>query len=391
MATRIFPSRPRHYHICKAELIKSGSPFFQRLLQLIDDATDVIHIQTYIFGDDETGHSVAAALKRAAARGVRVFLLADGYASDLSKSFIREMRSSGIRFRYFEPIFRSSHFYFGRRLHHKVIVIDGEKALVGGINLADRYNDMPTERAWMDMALEVNGSVALELQQICVELWRKKTISTLLKRKAPALMHEAQAKADDCLVRVRRNDWVMAKEQIWRSYAGLFRRSEQEIIIMCSYFLPGRVYQKILKKAVERGVKVKVILAGQSDVKIAKNAERYLYRWMLRNGVQVYEFQPTVLHAKVAVIDGLWLTVGSYNINDISAYASIELNLEVRDARLGKELRTTLNDIIAKDCIAITKEKAVHLFSWAHIKQLLSFYFIRVVLKMTTFYFKRHE
>lgn len=391
MATRIFPSRQKHYHLCKAQLIRSGKPFFQRLIQLIDEAASIIHIQTYIFGDDETGHSVAEALKRATARGVHVFLLADGYASNLSKPFIQELRNAGIRFRYFEPIFRSAHFYFGRRLHHKVVVIDGKKALVGGINLADRYNDMPAEQAWMDMALEVNGSVALELQQVCVELWRKKTISTLIRRNVPKLVHEGQARTEDCLVRIRRNDWVMAKEQIWRSYAGLFRRSQEEIIIMCSYFLPGRVYQKILKRAVERGVQVKVILAGQSDVKIAKHAERYLYRWMLRNGVQVYEYQPTVLHAKVAVIDGLWLTVGSYNINDISAYASIELNLEVRDALLGKELKTTLEDIIAKDCIHITKEKAVGLFSWAHFKQLLSFYFIRFILKLTTFYFKQQD
>ncbi len=160
---------------------------------------------------------------------------------------------------------------------------------------------------------------------------------------------------------------------------------------MCAYFLPGTTYKQILKNAVRRGVEVKVILAGQSDIKIAKNAERYLYRWMLRNGIKIYEYQPTVLHAKVAVADDNWLTVGSYNINDISAYASIELNLEVKNKLLAQELNTELLRITEHESEHINPEKQLSIFSFTHIKQLLSYYTIRVMLKLSTFYFRQHE
>jgi cardiolipin synthase len=183
----------------------------------------------------------------------------------------------------------------------------------------------------------------------------------------------------------------MAKDQIWKMYAELFRKASSELTIMCSYFLPGIVYRNILKAAIQRGVKVRVILAGKSDIKVAKYAERYLYRWMLRNGLEIYEYQPSVLHAKVAVADAIWLTVGSYNINDISAYASIELNLEVKSKALGREMQQLLQHIIERDCIHITSQKAIKLFSWAHVVQLISYYVIRVLLKLSTFYFKRQE
>ncbi len=391
MPRSIIRKRKKIYHRANTALIAGGEPFFTRLHQLIKNAKNCIHIQVYIFGDDETGHSIANALIEASTRGVQVYLLVDGYASSLPKEFIQQLTNAGIHFRFFEPVFRSRHFYFGRRLHHKVIVIDESIALVGGLNLADRYNDMPNEKAWMDMALQVDGGAALELQQVCNELWKKKIYIPFTRKKNGQQITEAGAKEDDCLVRIRRNDWVMGKEQIWKSYAELFRKSSKNITIMCAYFLPGSTYKQILKNAVRRGVEVTVILAGQSDIKIAKNAERYLYRWMLRNGIKIYEYQPTVLHAKVAVADDSWLTVGSYNINDISAYASIELNLEVKNKPLAEELATELMRIITEDSVHISPEKQLSIFSFTHIKQMLSYYTIRVMLKLSTFYFRQHE
>ena len=104
--------------------------------------------------------------------------------------------------------------------------------------------------------------------------------------------------------------------------------------IMCSYFLPGKVISRLLKNASRRGVKIRVITAGPSDVMVAKYAERWMYDWLLRNKIELYEYQPNILHAKVAICDSEWLTIGSYNINNISAYASIELNVDVHNHRL---------------------------------------------------------
>src|SRR5690606_35735037 len=130
-------------------LVHSGREFFDLLEKLIDKATHSVHLHTYIFGDDETGHRVAEALKRAAGRKVAVFMLIDGYASrSLPAEFVQELKDAGISFRFFKPLFKSRSLYFGRRLHHKVIVIDGINALVGGINIADRYNDTAEGKAW---------------------------------------------------------------------------------------------------------------------------------------------------------------------------------------------------------------------------------------------------
>ena len=126
------------------KLVRGGKPYFDCLLTTIESARQSIHLQTYIYDDDETGELVASALKAAVKRNVEVYLLADGYASgSMSRSFINGLREAGIHFRFFDPIFKSKYFYFGRRLHHKVVVVDGSFALVGGVNISNRYNDLP--------------------------------------------------------------------------------------------------------------------------------------------------------------------------------------------------------------------------------------------------------
>lgn len=159
---------------------------------------------------------------------------------------------------------------------------------------------------------------------------------------------------------------------------------------MCSYFLPGWELMKRLSKSSRRGVQIKVILAGPCDVMVAKNAERYLYSWMLKNNIEIYEYQPNVLHAKIAVADGHWLTVGSYNINNISAHASIEVNVDVRNKLFAQKVEKQLEDIIKQDCIRITYEN-YHATAgfYKTLWQKASYLFIKIVLRLFTFYFKR--
>jgi cardiolipin synthase len=193
-------------------------------------------------------------------------------------------------------------------------------------------------------------------------------------------------------VRKRRQDWVRGKTQVSKTYVEMLRNSKTQIIILCSYFLPGRVIRRLLKKASQRGVKIKVITAGRSDVMTAKYAERWLYDWLLRNKIELYEYQKNILHGKIAVCDSEWMTVGSYNVNDLSAHASIELNLDVKNAGFAKEVETTLEDIIKNDCIPISEE--YHIRKKNIVKQFvrfLSYYFIRTMLYIFTFYFKRKE
>mgnify|MGYP002083936656 CR=1 FL=1 len=372
-------------------LVRGGSDYFDLLISLINQAAVSIHLQTYIYDDDETGQRVADALKAAAGRKVAVHLMVDGYASQvMSQHFIDALREAGVHFRLFEPLLKSRYFYFGRRLHHKIFVADTKYCLVGGINITDRYNDMHGKKAWLDFALYAEGEIARELCVLCWKTWKgfpAKMGITPCEENGVLLNDK---KADQGMVMMRRNDWVRRKKEITRTYLDMFRNAKSHITILCSYFLPGKLIRRLLTKAVQRGVKIKVITAGVSDVPMAKHAERWLYDWLLRKNIELYEYQPTVLHAKVTVCDGEWLTAGSYNINNISAYLSIELNLEVRDAGLAAEADAIIGSIMQNDCVPITLKE--HIRSKNIIKQFtrwFSYQFIRTVLYLLTFYYKQ--
>lgn len=367
----------------KVQLVEGGSRYFKLLSELIQKAKRSIYIRVYIWNDDETGTGIANELIDAATRGIAVYAIADGYASQhLSKEFIQKLKSNGVYFRYFEPLWRCTHFYFGRRMHEKIVVIDEHIALVGGINFADRYNDVDLTPGWLDYALYVQGEAAYKLFQYCYAQWTNKT-------ELPSLT-AANFPKETCSVRIRFNDWVKGRNQIWRTYFNLFNVAEKSITIMCSYCLPGMVLRKRLSLAAKRGVKIRLILAGPSDVMLAKYAERYLYRWMLRNGIEIYEYQPAVLHAKMMVVDDHWVTIGSFNVNNISAYASMETNFDVRNRPFASSVQQLMDAIVEKDCIQVTKKSPF--FDTTIMRKFMqksSYELIRVILNLSTFYFKQ--
>lgn len=333
---------------------------------------------------------MADALKEAVQRKVEVYLMADGYASQvMSKAFVEELENAGIHFRFFEPVFKSRNFYFGRRMHHKMTVVDTRYALVGGVNVSNRYNDMPGKPAWLDFALYAEGEIVKELCVLCWKSWKGYPVNmgiTPCEEKKISFDFPA---AEQSAVRMRRNDWVRRKNQISATYIEMLRKSKSEVTILCSYFLPGTIIRRQIVNAVKRGVTIRVIAAGNSDVKVAKNAERWLYDWLLRNGIELYEYQKTILHGKMAVCDDEWMTIGSYNINNISAYASIELNLDVHNPSFAKKTRQTLQEIIEKDCTRISFEQHIRTKNiFKQFNRWLSYQFIRTVFYLFTFYFK---
>ena len=374
----------------QVELIKGGHTYFDRLEALIDGARQTIHLQTYIFTYDETGKRILAALERAANRGVEVYLLLDGYGSEqLTARWTKSLAAKGIHFRWFAPILHTKHFYFGRRLHHKIFVADATRSLVGGINVSNRYNDMPNDPAWLDWALYCEGEAAAQLFLVCTDLWARSSWSKQ-KTELIAANLTPELPVHECLVRVRRNDWVRRHMQVARSYMEMFAKAKDNITIMSSYFLPGRSFRKAMRKAVERGVNITVIAAGKSDVFTAKQAERYLYRWLLKNGIAVYEYQTHVLHGKLSTYDGKWVTVGSYNVNDISTYASIELNLDVLNAPFASLVETELQSIIGQHCMRITPDYyEAHNSFLKRVLQRACYQFIRMVFVLFTFYFRQ--
>jgi cardiolipin synthase A/B len=374
-----------------ASLLQGGRAYFDLMLRLIHDAKNTIHLQTYIYHNDQTGQLIAQALKAAAQRQVAVYILVDGYASQsLDGHFIQDLRAAGIQFRFFEPLFRSSQFYVGRRMHQKIFVADAKFALVGGVNIANHYNDIEGMPAWLDFALYVAGPLAVDLCVLCSKTWNGFTAQTHVLPCGGATVPTHYEINKGIAVRMRRNDWVRRKSEISSTYVEMFRQAHSHITIMCSYFLPGRAIRRLLRNAAGRGVKIQVVTAGPSDVAVAKWAERWLYDWLLRNHIELYEYQPTVLHAKIAVCDGAWFTIGSYNVNNISAYASVELNLDVNDTRLAIATEAQIQQIIAQHCIQINQ--AVHRKTTNPFRQFgrwLAYQFIRMIFYLFTFYFKR--
>jgi cardiolipin synthase len=277
-------------------------------------------------------------------------------------------------------------------MHQKVFVSDTKFALVGGINITNRYNDMPGKPAWLDFAVYAEGEIAKNLCVLCWKSWNNFPVQmglTPCEEKETAFdFPEVQT----CRVRMRRNDWVRRKNEISMTYREMFRNARSHITIICSYFLPGKIIRRLLRNASRKGVHIKIITAGPSDIMLAKHAERWLYDWLLRNKIELYEYQPSVLHAKVAVCDSDWATIGSYNVNNISAYASIELNLDVSNPAFATAIEEKLEDIIRDDCEHITPEK--HVRTKNIFKQFIrwfSYEFIRLGLYMLTFYYKQKK
>lgn len=368
----------------QAELIRGGKDYFSLLKKLIDEAEHLIHLQFYIFDPDETGKQIGKALIAAAERGVKIYILLDAYGSQkLSKNFINRWKEAGVHFKWFQPFFKSDKFYLGRRLHHKIVVVDSFHSLVSGLNISDRYNDMPEAPAWLDWGLYSKGEVSMQLEDVC----RKR-----MKLRTPKNKPKHTVKTDQCEIGIRINDWVGRRQEITRTYLNMLKDSRSSVIIMTPYFMPGYQFRRSLKAAAKRGVTIQMILTGDSDIPIAKYAERYMYDWLFRNGIEIWEYQNNVLHGKIAAADKKWATVGSYNVNNLSAYASIELNLEVIDHDLVTDIDKRLHKIMKDDCVQITKsahEKRSNIFK--RLAQATAYNFFRFMLFIFTLRIRHPE
>ena len=217
------------------KLIFSGENYFETLEQIIANAEEVIHLHTYIFENDETGRRIARALTKASKRGVHVFVLADAFGSNsLSKDFIRKLNNEGVNFRLFSPLFSSESLLLGRRLHQKVVVADKKTALIGGINIADKYHGTKNEPAWLDYAVLIKGESCVYMHDLCGRIFEKRKFKTKIERE-----NEKKSFNGKVSIRFSRNDWIRNKNEIYKSYKEALSKAEKSIVIVASYFLPG--------------------------------------------------------------------------------------------------------------------------------------------------------
>ncbi|MBX3630440.1 MAG: cardiolipin synthase ClsB [Nitrosomonas sp.] len=343
----------------KLRLLCSGSAFFPALERAIDAATSEIHLETYIFKDDLIGHRIAAALIRAARRGVSVYLLIDGYGSyHLPGIFIQNLLNANIKL----LIYRREDFFFRfrryrlRRLHRKLAVIDARVAFVGGINIVSDY-DHPHERIpRLDYAVLIEGPVLEKIDYAARHLWmivawahfRKRWVNK--KKWAISLTPKGNQPAG-FLIR----DNLRHRHDIEHAYLDAINQANTEIIIANAYFLPGRHFCNALNKAARRGVNVILLLQGKIEYRLQHYATHALYGNLLDAGIKIYEYNRNYLHAKVAVIDRYWSTVGSSNIDPFSLMLAREANLVIMDKAFAHQLRTNLMQAITQESTPVIR------------------------------------
>ncbi len=333
-------------------LLRDGAQYFPALMHAIDGAEREIWLETYIFADDATGRLVASSLSRAAGRGVRVRVLVDGWGAKLylTPALQQYLHEAGIELMKYRPEvapwqFRSHRL---RRLHRKLCQIDGRIAFVGGINVIDDMNTPHQKPPRADFAVSVEGPLLPAVEQTMQRVW---ALVQLVQTGAsdvplfPERRHVARIGTQTAKFVARDN--LRHRRDIEHAYLAAIRTAKSDIIIANSYFFPGIRFRRALVSAAQRGVTVTLVLQAKVEYLLLHFASRALYGQLLRAGVVIQEYHRSMLHAKVAVIDDHWATVGSSNIDPYSLLMAREANVFVRDQGFNDELKRQLNEMIS--------------------------------------------
>lgn len=343
-------------------LLQNGVQYFPQLCADIAAARHTIYLETYIFAADETGRMVVDALQSAATRGVIVRVLLDGYGSaGLPLSWLDELRSAKVEVQWFRReispfTLRRNRMRRLRRLHRKLAVMDSEVAFVTGINIInDISNGDDFSSPRLDYAVRIQGTMAGEINATMRHLWGVVSWASFRRRGKEFrrfILDRSKLTVSPGITLVLRDN-LRHRRDIEGAYLSAIGAAQSEIIIANAYFLPGRTFRLALVQAVKRGIRVVLLLQGRVEYRVQHYATHALYDQLLAAGVEIYEYQPSYLHAKVAVVDGLWSTVGSSNIDPFSLMLAREANLAVRDGGFSGELRSSLLDAINNDAIRV--------------------------------------
>jgi cardiolipin synthase A/B len=331
------------------ELLVEGDDYFNHYIHLIDRAEKYIHVQTYIFKMDEFGARVHAALIRAAQRGVQVCVLIDKIGS---LSFTQEAEEALLEHQVlierFNGFSYKRFFRMGRRLHHKILLIDAKHAVVGGINVTNSNYNPSSGQHQLDFAIELQGPVVNELSHYCQSIFRKSHSKKISFKSIPLMIIDPSS--NDVVLRISINDWIYRRWQIAKTYSRLIKDAKKEITIINAYFFPRRKFKKELIDAAKRGVKVRLILPKISDWPSYVLASEYLYAYFLKHDVEIYQWKKSVLHGKMATVDGHFATIGSFNLNYTSYQQNLETNIDVLSTKITQQWDETINNLIATGC-----------------------------------------
>jgi cardiolipin synthase len=382
-------------------LLENGVQLFPALCEAFDQATRSIQVETYIFRLDAAGAQILHHLKLAARRGVRVRVMLDGFGSALDEQkILAELLSVGAQCRVYRPeprqfTLKSFNFKRLRRLHRKIVVVDSRVAFIGGINFEDDYlTHDPLKRAndpRFDYAVQVTGPLVAEAVHAQDLLWLRLSWRLLLRgprtwrhlrfrhRRHRAALHPATGSVQAALVL---RDNLRQRKSIEAAYLEGITQAQHTIIIANAYFLPGRKLRYALVEAAHRGVKVKLLLQGKIEYRMQYHATRWIYDQFLGAGIEIYEYLPSFLHAKVAVLDDV-STVGSSNLDPFSLLLAREANVLIDDAAFTQTLRQSLETAIVHGSKVIEHTLYAHRPVLTRLTDGLAYLLLRVGVALT--------
>ena len=364
----------------KFTLLENGEAFFPRVFEVIAAAEREVLLETFILFEDKVGKQLHAALLAAAKRGVQIDLTADDWGSpNLSDEFVSSLTAAGIRVHMFGPapkLFRRLNYF--RRMHRKLVVVDGMRAFVGGINFsADHLADYGPE-AKQDYAVEVEGPIVARIESFMRAAldpdkpgrrWFQRFRTT-----PPNQMPAVAGNADGIFVW---RDNQQHRTDIERHYRLAIRLAQKRLIIANAYFFPGYTFLRDLRKAAQRGVDVSLILQGNPDMPIVQMAGGMLYHHLLRDGVKIYEYCDRPLHGKVALVDDEWATVGSSNLDPLSLSLNLEANVMIRDREFNRQLHASLYRLMTYSCKQVAASDLNESKTWRQVRSFFLFHFLR--------------
>lgn len=325
------------------QLLRDGVEAFPSMLDAINAARRYVRLETYMFIDDAVGELFARALAAAARRGVEVTVLYDALGSwTTSRAFFERLRAEGVDIRPFKPLSLRGLSSMMRRNHRKLLIVDGEVGFVGGINVAAKWAPVGQGEGWRDDVLRVEGPAVVQLERCFTASWwiavqrRLHRLRELLHRRRAARQLGARGSTSLVVLSTRRT--------IYRAYLHAIERAKRSVLIAAAYFVPDRRMVEALRAAAERGVEVALLLNGKSDHPWLHYVTRAFYDRLLEKGVRIYEWCHGTLHAKTAVVDGAWGTVGSFNLERMSFLFNYEVNVAFADPALGAALEASFRN-----------------------------------------------
>ncbi|MEK7859145.1 MAG: phospholipase D-like domain-containing protein [Elusimicrobiota bacterium] len=319
----------------KLTLLPTGGEAYRSMWDAIEGAKETVHLETYIFSSDKTGQEFARRLEAQARKGVRVRVIFDAVGSlDIDQVFLTRMRNAGVQLLEYHPVAPwRPRWTWTRRDHRKLLVVDGKVAFTGGVNISDEHAPIAEGGSdWHDVHVRLEGPAAYQAERLFRSVWFKETQRWFASEGHPDHLR------GESKVWVAANEEFLHRYRIRSAYLSALRAAAREVRIANAYFSPDLPTRLALSAAAKRGVSVRVLVQGRTDITSIWYAGRYHYDYLLRHDVRLFEWMGTVLHSKTALIDRQWASVGSYNMDRWSLLHNLEVNLNILDPDFAAQL-----------------------------------------------------